>query len=366
MSETHFLVHDLLPTYYHYIQQNPQSLLTRFYGLYRIQLSKGERIYFSIMQSVFADAPPGMVDNISHTFDLKGSTLGRRAKPTDTVKKDLDILDQERKLKISPEVKHELLPQLKRDVTLLARLGIMDYSFLLGVHERAVDGEEVLQMASPSQSLLHDHRKRFTPSPPPKAADDEDAMSVKSDNFSIQSPHPYHEDEFIDWEQFEWLRPPCTDDCSVASSFEFFSDTAPVDPSAVSSSLSFSSSRMPSSMMLLSKKHICPFLASRIDGGIVSQDGQEVYFAGVIDILQPYNVRKWSETVFKQLQGNPHLTISCVDPETYADRFIKFMSGLLEVEETETETEATTTTTNNNCNNDNDNDNDRDKDEQEN
>jgi len=327
MSETHFLVHYLLPTYYHYLQQNPQSMLTRFYGLYRIQLSKGECIYFSIMQSVFSDAPPGLVDNISHTFDLKGSTLGRKAKTTDTVKKDLDILNQNRKLKVSAGVKRELEQQLRRDVTLLARLGIMDYSFLLGVHERAVDGEELLlqpQLSSPTQKQLLDHRKRFTSLK--EMMEEEDMMSIKSDNISIASPHPYHEDEFIDWEQFEWLRPPCSDDCSVASSFEFLSDAASPNL-AISPRTSLSKT---ASMQLLSKKHVCPLLASRTDGGIVSEDGQEIYFAGIIDILQPYNVQKWSETVYKQLQGNPHLSISCVDPETYAHRFIKFMSYLLE------------------------------------
>ena len=49
-----------------------------------------------------------------------------------------------------------------------------------------------------------------------------------------------------------------------------------------------------------------------------------VFHMGIIDILQPYNFRKKVEHALKSItsQGS---TISCVDPTTYACRFLEFM-----------------------------------------
>ena len=68
----------------------------------------------------------------------------------------------------------------------------------------------------------------------------------------------------------------------------------------------------------------------RKDGGINSRlpnidvRGREIYFCGVIDILQQYNLRKRSETFFKSFTNNVR-DISSVDSITYATRFIKFL-----------------------------------------
>jgi hypothetical protein len=72
----------------------------------------------------------------------------------------------------------------------------------------------------------------------------------------------------------------------------------------------------------------CP-LPIREDGGIESSDKKFIYYAGIIDILQPYNTLKWGETVVKKVQGNSEQEISCVDPETYGNRFVKFLSRLV-------------------------------------
>ena len=50
----------------------------------------------------------------------------------------------------------------------------------------------------------------------------------------------------------------------------------------------------------------------------------------IIDYLQTFNFEKWSESKFKilVLRREPTL-ISAIDPELYAERFIKFMSNEL-------------------------------------
>lgn len=67
----------------------------------------------------------------------------------------------------------------------------------------------------------------------------------------------------------------------------------------------------------------------RHDGGINSRlgdgkRGDQIYYIGVIDILQQYNASKRFETVFKGLTHEKS-QISSVDSVSYAKRFVKFM-----------------------------------------
>ena len=56
----------------------------------------------------------------------------------------------------------------------------------------------------------------------------------------------------------------------------------------------------------------------------------QIQMIAVIDILQYYNACKVGETVMRKAVGNSGEDISCVDPETYGKRFIKFISNLVE------------------------------------
>jgi 1-phosphatidylinositol-4-phosphate 5-kinase len=297
-EECHFLV-KILPSYYHYIVNNPDSFLTRFYGLYRLQTAE-QTIHFSIMKSVL-DTPLPM----THTYDLKGSTLGREAKAHESVKKDLDIMKEGRKLEFSPTVHESVLRQLKRDATLLARLGIMDYSFLLGVHEQpddalrsSVDDEgraDDEEVSKPEHRVLPHH-----------LIVDDDLRRLGGGRATL------HEDEFVDWETIELI--PCMDDCSISTS--------------CSESIFGPSNTLSLWHGSAADDDLNPY-TTREDRGIESADKRFIYFAGIIDILQPYNTRKWGETVVKKAQGNSEQEISCVDPETYGNRFIKFVSHLM-------------------------------------
>ena len=55
---------------------------------------------------------------------------------------------------------------------------------------------------------------------------------------------------------------------------------------------------------------------------------KEVYYFGIIDILQPYNLRKRVEHALKSvIEGEE--AMSCVDPDTYASRFQAFLVYVL-------------------------------------
>jgi len=70
-------------------------------------------------------------------------------------------------------------------------------------------------------------------------------------------------------------------------------------------------------------------LTQRKDNGIYSQKpgeepGRSIYFLGIIDILQQYNLRKSVEHMLRGVVSDVK-TISAVSPEAYGDRFIKFL-----------------------------------------
>jgi 1-phosphatidylinositol-4-phosphate 5-kinase len=288
-TECHFL-QSILPRYYNYLQHNPHTFLTKYYGLYRLQ-SGSQQIYFSIMGSVL-----DTTRDIHKTFDLKGSTLGRTAKPKESVLKDLDILSEGRKLRVEESVQQHVHAQLRRDATLMARLGIMDYSFLLGISERSSDEAEEVKQES---SIYHEHEE-----------EEDEVMAVRRETES-----PKQEDEFVNWDSLEYK--PTVEESSVNTSLAGESEAQ----SVISTASSWGQSDGP-----------CPY-STRTDHGIDSSDRKEIYYGGIIDILQLYNTRKWGETVVKKVSGNSEQEISCVDPETYANRFVKFISNLTETPE---------------------------------
>jgi 1-phosphatidylinositol-4-phosphate 5-kinase len=96
---------------------------------------------------------------------------------------------------------------------------------------------------------------------------------------------------------------------------------------------------------LLAGLKIPPFeppLSTRKDGGLmmdttgidmpmkVTVHGQEqlcegkIFYMGIIDILQQYNIRKRFEARYRRLQSNGWQDASCVNPHIYADRFVRF------------------------------------------
>jgi 1-phosphatidylinositol-4-phosphate 5-kinase len=89
--------------------------------------------------------------DIHTTFDLKGSTIGRDFKednlatnPRATLK-DLNWLRRNQHLELGPSKKQVFIEQMQKDVKLLQRLHIMDYSMLVGIHDLDKGNEENLR-----------------------------------------------------------------------------------------------------------------------------------------------------------------------------------------------------------------------------
>jgi len=208
------LLMNILSSYYYYIGQYPHTLLSRFYGFYAIKSKEtsSQLMHFVIMENVFTPKY-----EIHRCYDLKGSTRGRFAKESEKIAgnailKDLDI--DKGTIKLQDKVKRQLAEQIHQDCWFLETNNIMDYSLLVGIHER-------------------DH----------------------------------------------------------------------VQPIPVSKNT--------------------PFFR-KDDGGLVSGDGEELYFLGVIDILTPYGWRKILENSFKTMYNEEH-RISAVHPRLYRERFEHFL-----------------------------------------
>ena len=111
-----------------------------------MKIPYGRKIHFVVMNNLF---PPHR--DIHRTFDLKGSTIGRDFKEEDLERnpratlKDLNWLRRNNHLEFGPQKKHLFIEQMKRDVVLLQKLKIMDYSLLVGIHDLHKGNEENLR-----------------------------------------------------------------------------------------------------------------------------------------------------------------------------------------------------------------------------
>ena len=135
------LIKLILPEYFRHLKANPLSLLPKFLGCYvltRKFKKKRTKIYFIVMLNVFATSK-----HIHIRYDLKGSKIGRRVltgkrdqeimAKGDLSLKDLDL--EKRKEKVYVGEKSEiLLNQIKQDADFLCKIGVNDYSLLLGIH----------------------------------------------------------------------------------------------------------------------------------------------------------------------------------------------------------------------------------------
>jgi 1-phosphatidylinositol-4-phosphate 5-kinase len=142
----HKVLRKILRNYYAHVRDNPNTLLSQFYGLHRVKVPYGRKIHFVVMNNLF---PPHR--DIHKTFDLKGSTTGRDFKEEDLEKnpratlKDLNWLRRNMHLELGPTKKQRFVEQMHKDVALLQKLKIMDYSLLVGIHDLTRGNEDKLR-----------------------------------------------------------------------------------------------------------------------------------------------------------------------------------------------------------------------------
>lgn len=140
------LLNKILPAYYQYIGNNPDSRLMRFYGLHAIKMHYGDQVFVIVMSNAFRTHR-----KIHERYDLKGSWVRRevgkdfRDNPGKVLGMDIDLKAMGRKVRLTNEQRTAMVQQITDDATFMCSLGIMDYSILLGIHfvDRAAEGTTV-------------------------------------------------------------------------------------------------------------------------------------------------------------------------------------------------------------------------------
>ncbi|SPO07588.1 related to phosphatidylinositol-4-phosphate 5-kinase [Cephalotrichum gorgonifer] len=285
----HKYLRRILKDYYIHVTNNPNTLLSQFYGLHRVKVPYGKKIHFVVMNNLF---PPHR--DIHQTFDLKGSTIGRdlsedtvAENPRGTLK-DLNWLRRKRSLELGITKKRLFLDQLQRDVALLKRLQIMDYSLLVGIHDLRKGNEENLR----DKTL-----RVFNPSGERGDPSDEPDMTVL-----LRTPS-----KLENAKKARELRQKLRQERPV-----------PMDQSG---------NRMPDE---LEEGQLREGLFNVDDGGFGAthednSPADEVYYLGVIDCLTHYNAVKKIEHFWKGL-SHDKTQISALPPDQYGDRFLRFVS----------------------------------------
>ncbi|KAK7950956.1 uncharacterized protein PG986_006684 [Apiospora aurea] len=287
----HKFLRRILKDYYNHVADNPNTLLSQFYGLHRVKMPYGKKIHFVVMNNLF---PPHR--DIHQTFDLKGSTVGRDYREEDlennprATLKDLNWLRRKRHLELGLTKKQLFMEQLQRDVRLMQKLKIMDYSLLIGVHDLKKGNEENLR----DKTL-----QVFNPGGREGPSDEADPNQILMRTPSkLESARKARE-----------LR-------------QMIRAERPVP-------MGQTSNRMPEE---LEEGNRPGGIFYSDDGGLRATHenntaGEEVYYLGVIDCLTHYGMIKKIEHFWKGLTSD-RTQISALPPEEYGERFIKFMEGV--------------------------------------
>ena len=276
--------------YFHYMQENPDTFLPRFFGLHRVKLAKEQKfINVIVMDNIFYTPYKLKIDV---KYDLKGSTLGRQVlkkhvSSRDRYKGTLKDLDLKDKLHIGPDNKDRLMKQLAKDSLFLSEHHIMDYSLLLGVHHCTTElpTSESSNLVETAWSC-NDFAVIEDQSPSSQTAPQGDASRTADHSNVVHTPW---------FRQYYGGLPSLVSDQPIA-----------VDDATGETELSTLSVSAPKSF-------------------------QDFYFIGIIDILQEYNLKKKLEHFAKSriLCHDPH-SISSINERDYCTRFQSFMDEIFD------------------------------------
>lgn len=124
----------ILAQYCEYMKRHPNTVLTRFWGLYKVIKSPVVKVSFIVMKNAFSSG-----HKIHERYDLKGSRVGRHSgeenlRLSRVMLKDLDLCQMNRRIRLGPSRRQHFLDQITSDCKFLEKFEIIDYSLILGIH----------------------------------------------------------------------------------------------------------------------------------------------------------------------------------------------------------------------------------------
>ena len=299
-DESKFL-RKILPQYHHHLSQNPNTLLTKIYGMHRVKPHKKPERHFLIFSNVFNTRK-----FIHKTFDLKGSLVGRFATEKEKsaghpVLKDQDFVNDGITINIGPLRAKLLKEQIERDVEFLRQLNIMDYSLLLGIHDGDhPDTDNIMRQQSFTMSAYTGNGESGYHAPPEH---DEDAILEEKGSPRFT---PLVVEEVADGEELSkherrqsgfYALPKNYNQVSKPEDFQFNA------PSLLEEE---EHEQQRERVKTIVDEHAPHSLFTTDDGGVRGMvEGKEsntVYYMGIIDILTLYNTKKKLEHMAKSIK----------------------------------------------------------------
>ncbi|XP_066581107.1 phosphatidylinositol 4-phosphate 5-kinase type-1 alpha-like isoform X9 [Prorops nasuta] len=275
----------LLPGYYMNLNQNPRTLLPKFFGLYCYRCNS-KNVRLVAMNNLLPSAV-----KLHQKYDLKGSTYKRKASRSERSKssptyKDLDFMEHHPEgIFLEADTYGALVKTIQRDCRVLESFKIMDYSLLVGIHNLDQAAREKTQEQRLSAS-----------------ADDEvDAIGGESGAF-IQSEREREKEDRGGATALNRSRS-INRQRLVAHSTAMESIQAESEP--------------------IDEEDDVPS-----PGGIPARNARGerlLLFVGIIDILQSYRLKKKLEHTWKSMIHDGD-TVSVHRPGFYAQRFQDFMA----------------------------------------
>ena len=280
-DEFELIRHTFLNKYVQYITHNPNSLLVRIYGMYNIILPQGDEILIIVMRNVIGP----FQDNIIAKYDLKGSTLNRKSsfdmeKSDSSTMKDLNFNEFEHGIMISRDHIQAFRKITRNDSTFLCNLELMDYSVFLVkltlTKEEEIDifGEEI--------------RKK-------KDKEFNDLIVLST----LQTGSLLEDNPVPDYDSDE-------------NNLKINEETRGNRNTIVGTG------------KLFNVRHYEQYLYPSLNPGVA-------YLLSIIDYFQMFNFYKVVESGLKTKFSKNAAGVSCVDPKTYSNRFIKYFETLTDI-----------------------------------
>ncbi|XP_035714566.1 phosphatidylinositol 4-phosphate 5-kinase type-1 alpha isoform X2 [Folsomia candida] len=262
----------LLPGYYMNLNQNPRTLLPKFFGLFNY-ICNSKNVRLCVMNNLL----PSSV-KMHEKYDLKGSTYKRKASKKECQKayptfKDLDFMEKHPEgILLESDTCNALIKTMERDCRVLQSFKIMDYSLLVGVHNLDLAAKEKAERRAK------------------RAESDGDDDDDYDDDTEFSPGSGLSRSKSINRQRL------------VAHSTALESIQAESEP-------------------IDAEDDVPP-------GGIPARNSKGerlLLFLGIIDILQSYRLRKKLEHTFKAMLHDGD-TVSVHRPGFYAERFMNFMT----------------------------------------
>lgn len=262
-------MHRILKEYHQYIvERHAETLMPQYLGMYRVTINDSET-YLLVSKNIFSRRFA-----IHKKYDLKGSTVSRQASDKEKSKdlptlKDNDFLSDRQVIHVGVEKRDKLLRIIKADTEFLASLNLMDYSLVVGIHDRDAEDSEPVILSSDND--LDDEEDEDNPASAAAIGGGERVDPTPPD-----SPQPQVAQCGINNIELDPLLEPFGIKCSETSN-----------------------------------RH-------------------EIYFISLIDILTHYGVKKRTAQAAKTVKHGAGAEISTVAPDLYAKRFLEFVEKIVE------------------------------------